>query len=77
MRFHFGHHLNAVDDRTNRDTERASRAVVRHGGDVGLRIESDRLVATVVARHIAYGRKQLFDLLCFGYFAFQTYISHS
>mmetsp|Transcript_20962 Transcript_20962/g.37346 ORF Transcript_20962/g.37346 Transcript_20962/m.37346 type:complete len:630 (+) Transcript_20962:422-2311(+) len=48
------HHFNAVDNRTHAETESAACAILGHNFcDVCERVESDRLVAVVVTRHIA------------------------
>ena len=48
-----GHHLDAVDDWTHAQTQSAARAVAGHSRQVRLGVEHDRLVARVVADHIA------------------------
>ena len=54
MRVGFGHHLDAVNDGTDRDAERASRAILRHFGQMRLRVELDGLISRVVARHVTF-----------------------
>lgn len=49
--------MDAINDRTDGDAKRAAGAVVRDAGDVSLGIESNRLVAAVVARHVACERE--------------------
>jgi len=49
----FGYHGDAVDDRTDGQTEAAAGTVVCHRRQVRIGIELDRLVSRVVARHVA------------------------
>lgn len=48
-----GHHADAVDDRTDGQTQIASGAVVGDVRQMRFRVERDRLIARVSARHVA------------------------
>lgn len=46
-------HLDAVDDGADAGAERTAGAVLGHTGKMGLGVKGDRLVAAVVAGHVA------------------------
>ena len=49
-----GDHLDAVDDGTDGDAKRASRAILRHACQVRLCVEFDGLIPGIVTRHVAF-----------------------
>ena len=46
-------HVDAVDDGTHAHTQSTPGTVWRDGGEVGLRVKGDSLVAWIIAHHIA------------------------
>ena len=60
-------HSDAVNDRTDRDAERAAGAIGRDVGEVCLGVKGDGLVARVVAGHVALAAVDAHVLVDDGY----------
>jgi hypothetical protein len=48
-----GYHFDAINNGTNREAQRAARAILVDFGQMGARVEFDRLVPAVVTRQVA------------------------